>query len=146
MQNSEKIWRLVDARKDDYEALSDRVWGMPEPCYGEYRSVAEHKAMLEREGFRITENVAGIPTAVTGEARRGRTRHRDPGRIRRAPRPLASRRHCGAEGTGAWRQRHACGHNLLGSAALLAATAVKNYLSQSGIKGVTPPVQPRPSP
>src|SRR4029077_16166863 len=50
MQNSEKIWRLVDARKDDYEALSDRVWGMPELCYGEYRSVAEHKAMLEQEG------------------------------------------------------------------------------------------------
>ena len=36
MQNSEKIWQLVDARKDDYEALSDRVWGMPELCYGEY--------------------------------------------------------------------------------------------------------------
>src|SRR5204862_1523717 len=30
---------------------------------------------------------------------------------------------------------HACGHNLLGSAALLAATAVKNYLAQAGIKG-----------
>ena len=30
MQNSEKIWQLVDARKDDYEGLADRVWGMPE--------------------------------------------------------------------------------------------------------------------
>ena len=68
MQNSEKIWQLVDARKDAYEALSDRVWGMPEIAYTEYRSVAEHKAMLEQEGFRITENVAGIPTAVMGEA------------------------------------------------------------------------------
>ena len=73
MQNSEKIWRLVDARKDDYEALSDRVWGMPELCYGEFRSVAEHKAMLVQEGFRITENVAGIPTAVMGEAGDGGT-------------------------------------------------------------------------
>ena len=68
MQNSEKIWQLVDARKDAYEALSDRVWGMPEIAYTEYRSVAEHKSMLEQEGFRITENVAGIPTAVMGEA------------------------------------------------------------------------------
>ena len=47
---------------------ADRVWGMPELCYGEYRSVAEHRAMLEQEGFRISENVAGIPTAVMGEA------------------------------------------------------------------------------
>jgi aminobenzoyl-glutamate utilization protein B len=68
VQNSEKIWQLVDARKDAYEALSDRVWGMPEIAYTEYRSAAEHRAMLEREGFRITENVAGIPTAVMGEA------------------------------------------------------------------------------
>jgi aminobenzoyl-glutamate utilization protein B len=30
---------------------------------------------------------------------------------------------------------HGCGHNLLGSAALLAATAVKNYLAEAGIKG-----------
>ena len=71
MQNSEKIWQLVDARKDAYEALSDRVWEMPEICYTEYRSVAEHRAMLEAEGFRITENVAGIPTAVMGEAGEG---------------------------------------------------------------------------
>ena len=68
MQNSEKIWQHVDAHKDDYEALSDRVWGMPEIAYTEYRSSAEHKAMLEREGFRISENLAGIPTAVMGEA------------------------------------------------------------------------------
>src|SRR5882724_12398062 len=67
MQNAEKAWQLVDARKDDYEALSDRVWGMPEIAYTEYRSMAEHHAMLAREGFRITENVAGIPTAVMGE-------------------------------------------------------------------------------
>src|ERR1041385_9470278 len=71
MQNSEKIWQMVDARKDDYEALSDRVWGMPEIAYTEFRSAAEHKAMLEQEGFRITENVAGIPTAVVGEAGEG---------------------------------------------------------------------------
>ena len=30
MRNSEDIWHLVDAKKDDFIALSDRVWGMPE--------------------------------------------------------------------------------------------------------------------
>ena len=32
MQNTEEIWRLVDAKKDDFEALSDRVWGMFGPA------------------------------------------------------------------------------------------------------------------
>ena len=71
MQNTEEIWRLVDAKKDDFEALSDRVWGMPELCYGEFRSCAEHTAMLEQHGFRVTKDVAGIPTAVMGEAGEG---------------------------------------------------------------------------
>ena len=68
MQNSEQIWQIVDEKREDYIALSDRVWGMPELAYGEYRSVAEHLGMLEKEGFRITRDVAGIPTAVMAEA------------------------------------------------------------------------------
>ena len=135
MQNSEKIWQLVDARKDDYEALSDRVWGMPEIGYTEYRSVAEHRAMLEQEGFRITENLAGIPTAVMGEAGEGGPVIAILGEYDALPglsqvAGIAEPKEVVAGGHG-----HGCGHNMLGSAALLAATAVKNYLAARGIKG-----------
>src|SRR5690349_21617473 len=68
MQNSEEIWRLVDERQQPFIELSDTVWGMPELAYNEHRSVAEHKKVLEAQGFRITEQVAGIPTAIMGEA------------------------------------------------------------------------------
>src|SRR5262249_18751545 len=47
--------------------LSDKVWSMPEVCYTEARSAAEHLAELRHQGFRIAENVAGIPTALMGE-------------------------------------------------------------------------------
>ncbi|HKS63427.1 MAG TPA: amidohydrolase [Xanthobacteraceae bacterium] len=135
MQNSEKIWQLVDARKNDYEALSDRVWGMPELCYGEVRSSAEHRAMLEQEGFRISENVAGIPTAVMGEAGDGGPVIAILGEYDALPglsqvAGIAEAKEVEKGGNG-----HGCGHNLLGSAALLAATAVKNYLAEAGIKG-----------
>jgi len=135
MQNSEKIWQHVDARKDDYEALSDRVWGMPEIAYTEYRSSAEHKAMLEREGFRISENVAGIPTAVMGEAGDGGPVIAILGEYDALPglsqvAGIAEPKEMERGGHG-----HGCGHNMLGSAALLAATAVKNYLAEAGLKG-----------
>ena len=135
MQNSEKIWQLVDARKDDYEALSDRVWGMPEIAYTEFRSSAEHKAMLEQEGFRITENLAEIPTAVMGEAGEGGPVIAILGEYDALPglsqiAGIAEPKEMERGGHG-----HGCGHNLLGSAALLAATAVKNYLAEAGIKG-----------
>ena len=135
MQNTDEIWRLVDAKQTPFSELSDRVWGMPELCYGEFRSCAEHTAMLEQQGFRVTKNVAGIPTAVMGEAGEGGPviailgeYDALPGLSQEAgvaePRPLPG------DGYG-----HGCGHNLLGSASLLAATAVKDYLAAQGIKG-----------
>ena len=135
MQNSKTIWAHVDARKEDYEALSDRVWGMPELAYGEFRSVVEHRKMLEQEGFRITENVAGIPTAVVGEAGEGGPVIAILGEYDALPGLLqvagiAEPKEVEAGGHG-----HGCGHNMLGSAALLAATAVKNYLAEKGLKG-----------
>jgi len=135
MSNSEQIWQLVDAKKDPFEALSDRVWGMPELQYAEHRSVAEHLKEMEREGFRITQNVADIPTAVIGEAGEGGPviailgeYDALPGLSQEAgvaePRPVVP------NGNG-----HGCGHNLLGSAALLAASAVKDWLQVNKIAG-----------
>ena len=135
MQNSERIWQLVDLRRTQYEALSDRIWDAPEIAYNEYTAVAEHTAMLQAEGFRITTNPAGIPTAVIGEAGEDGPiiailgeYDALPGLSQQAgltePSPLPG------DGMG-----HGCGHNLLGAGALLAAAAVKDWLAENNIKG-----------
>ncbi len=135
MRNTEEIWRLTDAKAEPFIGLSDRVWGMPELCYNEHRSAAEHTAMLEQHGFRVTKNVAGIPTAVMGEAGEGGPviailgeYDALPGLSQEAgvavPTPIPG------DGNG-----HGCGHNLLGGAAMLAATAVKDWLAANGVKG-----------
>src|SRR6266436_9225900 len=67
MDNRSDIWRGIDTIKARFIDLSDKVWAMPEVCYTEARSAAEHLAELRHQGFHITENVAGIPTAVMGE-------------------------------------------------------------------------------
>jgi aminobenzoyl-glutamate utilization protein B len=71
MDNRNDLWRHVDASKERFIELSDRVWAIPEVCYTEKRSVAEHVAELQHQGFRITQNVADIPTALIGEAGEG---------------------------------------------------------------------------
>jgi aminobenzoyl-glutamate utilization protein B len=135
MRNTDRIWDLVDTKREAFEQLADRIWEIPEIAYTEYGSVAEHTAMLNRQGFRITENVADIPTAVVGEAGDGGPviailgeYDALPGLSQVAgitePKPVVQ----GGNG-------HGCGHNLLGSAALLAATAVKDYLAERGIEG-----------
>jgi aminobenzoyl-glutamate utilization protein B len=135
MDNSEPIWRLVDAKKDAFEALSDRIWGMPELQYAEHRSVAEHVKELAREGFRITRNLADIPTAVMGEAGQGGPVIAFLGEFDALPglsqeAGIAEPRPVEPNGNG-----HGCGHNLLGSAALLAASALKDWLAGNGIAG-----------
>ena len=135
MDNRNALWRHVDAQKDRLIALSDRVWGMPEVCYTETRSAAEHAAELRHQGFRLTEAVAGIPTAVMGEAGEGGPVIAFLGEYDALPglsqeAGVAEHRPVEAGGHG-----HGCGHNLLGSAALLAATAVKDWLAATGTPG-----------
>ncbi|MDE2582906.1 MAG: amidohydrolase [Rhodospirillales bacterium] len=135
MRNSEMIWQLVDAKSEPFIALSDRVWGMPELAYNEYRSCAEHVAMLEHQGFRISRDIAGIPTAVMGEAGEGGPVIAILGEYDALPglsqeAGVAEKRPLPGDGYG-----HGCGHNLLGSASLLAATAVKDWLAASGTPG-----------
>jgi aminobenzoyl-glutamate utilization protein B len=135
MDNRSDIWRGVDAIKPRFIALSDKVWATPEVCYTEARSSAEHLAELRHQGFRITENVADIPTALMGEWGEGGPviaflgeYDALPGLSQEAgvaePRPVEA----GGHG-------HGCGHNLLGSAALLAATAVKDWLAAHKVPG-----------
>ena len=135
MDNRSDIWLGVDAIKPRFIDLADKVWAMPEVCYTEARSSAEHLAELRHQGFRITENVADIPTALIGEWGEGGPviaflgeYDALPGLSQEAgvaePRPIEA----GGHG-------HGCGHNLLGSAALLSATAVKDWLAANKVPG-----------
>src|ERR1700732_3603733 len=135
MDNRNEIWRGVDAIKPRFVALSDKVWGMPEVCYTEARSAAEHLAELRHQGFRITENVASIPTALMGEWGGGGPVIAFLGEYDALPglsqeAGVAESRPVETGGHG-----HGCGHNLLGSAALLAATAVKDWLAANKVPG-----------
>ncbi|WP_127104165.1 amidohydrolase [Pararhodobacter zhoushanensis] len=135
MRNTHPIDTAIDTHRDDLTGMADRVWGTPELLYQEKASCAEHTAMLKAKGFRVTENVAGIPTAVMGEAGQGGPVIAILGEYDALPglsqvAGLAEPQELVKGGNG-----HGCGHNLLGSAALLAACAVKDWLEQTGTKG-----------
>ncbi|MEF2071182.1 M20 family metallopeptidase [Consotaella aegiceratis] len=135
MANANEIWGYVDALSDAFVGLSDRVWETPELNYGETRSSAEHMAMLEGQGFKAVKGVAGIPTAVMGEAGEGGPVIAILGEYDALPglsqeAGVAEHRPIEAGGAG-----HGCGHNLLGAGSMLAAAAVKDWLAAKGLKG-----------
>ena len=126
---------LIDAKTPAYVALADAVWDTPELNFAEFRSAAAHRAQLAREGFRITDAPAGLPTALLAEAGAGGPviailgeYDALPGLSQQAglaePRPLPTSDN-----------GHGCGHNLLGAASLLAAASVKDYLAANQLPG-----------
>ncbi len=135
MRNADEIWTLVDRHRAAFEGLSDRVFDTPEINFTEHRSAAEHTAMLREQGFRVTENLAGLPTAMMGEWGEGGPVIAILGEYDALPglsQQAGESAHTPLPGDGAG---HGCGHNLLGSGAMLAATAVKDWLEANGIKG-----------
>ena len=135
LKNHHDIWDIVDAKSAAYFELSDTVWDNPETNYEEYISSDAHAAMLEAEGFRVERGIAGLPTAVMGEAGDEGPVIAILGEFDALPglsqvSGLAEEKPVVAGGHG-----HGCGHNLLGAGSLLAAAAVKDYLAAQGIKG-----------
>ena len=134
-RNAFEISKLVEARREAFFALSDRIWDVPELNFEEHRSCGEHTAMLEQQGFRVTRALADMPTAVMGEAGEDGPVIAILGEYDALPglsqeAGLARQKPVATGGNG-----HGCGHNLLGSGSLMAATAVKDYLKAHGLKG-----------
>ncbi len=135
MQNENPLWRHVDTKAAIFTELADTVWGTPETLYAEHLSAEAHRLALEEQGFRVTAGVAGIETAVMGEAGSGGPVIAILGEYDALPglsqeAGVDTYRPVQPGGAG-----HGCGHNLLGAGALLAATAVKDWLEIEGLPG-----------
>lgn len=55
----------VDAQAKQVQEMVDSVFSFAEPGFQEFRTMDYLTAILEKEGFKITKGVAGIPTAWT---------------------------------------------------------------------------------
>jgi aminobenzoyl-glutamate utilization protein B len=135
MTRRSEVWAKVDELSPTFTELSDRVWDTPELNFEEFQSCAAHVEALEQVGFTVQQNLADIPTAIMGEAGVGGPviailgeYDALPGLSQQAG--IAKQTPIEEGGNG-----HGCGHNLLGAGALLAATAVKDYLAREGLQG-----------
>jgi aminobenzoyl-glutamate utilization protein B len=121
----------IDAKRAHYADVAHQIWGFAEVGYQEQKSSALLQAELKAAGFDVKAGVADIPTAFVATFGAGKpvvaiVGEFDalPGLSQQASEP--SRKPIVAEGPG-----HGCGHNLLGTGALAAAVAVKDWLASS---------------
>ena len=135
MDDKREAQDYIEKRGGEFAALSHEIWDLAELSLKEFRSAARYVEKLRAEGFAVTENLGGIPTAFSGAFGSGRPVIGILGEFdalsglsqaagETAPRPLIP----GGAG-------HGCGHNMLGAAAFAAACGVKRFLERSGLRG-----------
>lgn len=133
--NQDPIWKIADSKSSAYFELSDKIWDTPELNYREFVAARLHEELLRQEGFLARSGIAGIPTAVAGDAGQGGPVIAVLGEYDALPglsqeAGVAQEQPIVAGGSG-----HGCGHNMLGAAALLAASSLKEWLEECRIPG-----------
>ncbi len=130
----EQVARLVEQRQDHFADVAHQIWNFAEMGYQETKSSALLREQLRKAGFRVTAGVAGLPTAFVAEYGSGKPviafmAEYDalPGLSQQAV-PERKPVTAGAPG-------HGCGHNLLGTASVDAALAVRDWLASSKTGG-----------
>ena len=134
IKKKEEALSSIERHKADIIDLSDRIWGFAETALLETRSAAVLADYAEEQGFTVDRGVAGMPTAFVASYGDGRPiigvlgeYDALPGLSQKAQ-PTKETLKPGAPG-------HGCGHNLLGTAALGAALAVKDLMAARKLTG-----------
>jgi aminobenzoyl-glutamate utilization protein B len=124
----------IARRQADLIGLSDRIWAYAETALAETRSAAALADYAEAQGLTVRRGVAGMPTAFVASYGEGRPilgilgeYDALPGLSQKAT-PVQEPLQPGAPG-------HGCGHNLLGTASLGAALAIKDLIASGAVKG-----------
>jgi aminobenzoyl-glutamate utilization protein B len=134
VKKKEEAVASIEKHKAEIIDLSDRIWAFAETALLEARSSEALADYAEKQGFSVERGVAGMPTAFVASYGEGRPiigvlgeYDALPGLSQKA-RPVKEALQAGAPG-------HGCGHNLLGTAALGAALAVKDLMAAGRLKG-----------
>jgi aminobenzoyl-glutamate utilization protein B len=128
------IINWIDDNKDKFIKLSDQIWEFAEIGFTEDRSSALQAKVLEEAGFQVKQNIADIPTAFIASYGTG-----DPviailGEYDALP-GLSQEKVAHPQPRVPGGNGHGCGHNLLGTAGLASAMAVKEAIQTGDIKG-----------
>ncbi|HHV38888.1 MAG TPA: amidohydrolase [Tepidimicrobium sp.] len=114
--------------------ISDAIWRYAEEAYEENRSSQLLIELLEKEGFVVETNIAGMETAFKATWGKGKPRIGFLAEYDALPElsqePVPYRKPQEGKTAG-----HGCGHNLLGTAAVGAAIGLKYQLEEEGKDG-----------
>ena len=136
MADYREVTEWVEERENRFIAIADEIWANPELALAEFKACKLQSESLAEDGFTITSNIGGLPTAFMAEYSQGEggpvigflgEYDALPGLSQNK---VAIENPIIPDSPG-----HGCGHNLLGTAALAAAVTIKEWLKHTGKSG-----------
>lgn len=124
----------LEERQERFIAIADAIWDHPELGLAERFACRTQAEALAADGFRIAREIGGLPSAFVAEWGRGGPVIGFLGEYDALPN-LSQKDQAAQDPVVPAGPGHGCGHNLLGTAALAAATALKSWLETSGQPG-----------
>jgi len=128
---------IIDKKKEEIEKLTDALWDNPETSFEEHFACELITKKLEENGFTVTYNVSGMPTAFKatygeGSPSLGILAEYDGlfGMSQEAG--IAEKKAIDGKD-----KNHSCGHHLFAGGSLAAALAVKDYIEKTGKGKIT---------
>ena len=133
--NASGIYDSINSHQLQFEDVALKIWDHAELGYQENKSSQLLSQELEKEGFKITKGVAGIPTAFVAEFGSGGPVIGILGEFDALPGLAQTNspfKEVANNETGAGQ---ACGHHLFGAASAWAAVSVKEWLVKNNVEG-----------
>jgi aminobenzoyl-glutamate utilization protein B len=125
---------LVEKQQSGLIKVSDEIWGFAETALREKRSAKAMADYAEQQGFTVERGAAEMPTAFVASYGSGSPIIGILGEYDALP-GISQKASSAKEALVAGAPGHGCGHNLLGSASMGAAVAIKQMIEAGKLKG-----------
>lgn len=134
MKTKQDVIQWLEKNRAPFISMSDEIWANPEIALKEFKAARLQADFMRSEGFRITNDAAGLNTAFIAQWGEGKPVIGFLGEydalLNLSQKNQAKREPLVEGGLG-----HGCGHNLLGVGCLAAAVVVKKWLEANGVHG-----------
>ncbi len=134
MKSKQDVIQWLEDNRATFIQMADQIWARPELAFKEFFAARLQSDFLEKEGFRVQRDIAGVNTAFIAEYGEGKPVIGFAGEYDALP-GLSQKIQPTKEALVEGGSGHGCGHNLLGTAHVASVTALKKWMEVNQVKG-----------
>src|SRR5512136_2867492 len=134
MKTKQDVIAWLEENRQQFVDMAIAIWEKPELAFHEFFASKLQADLLEKDGFKVQRDVAGINTAFIAEWGAGKPIIGFAGEYDALP-GLSQKRQPTKEALVEGGLGHGCGHNLLGTAHVASVMALKRWMEANGVQG-----------